>query len=476
MLLHPKQKTIVQSNARFKVIRAGRKAGKTALEVENLCFKAIVSSKNLGLSKTDFKTGRKVIYIAPTQDQARKIVWEALKSRLADVGKPNEQQLTMRVPNEDGEETTIFIGGWENRENYRGLADVIHITFDEVDTLRDFFIAWKEIFRPMFLDTKGTADFIGTPKKESGNLRRLEKQAQESPEEWECFHFTSKDNPFIPQSELDAIEKEYKDDRVSYRQEILAEYIDHTGSLFNYSALLDVFTNTVVKGKKYLIVDIANEGADTSVFSFWNGLEEYRREIFSGLNNEGVILKIKEFAMVEQIPYSHIIVDAVGVGSGVASSSSLNGIVGFKGSFSPIKTDINIVKVPDVGYLPDSTVLTSDYKNLRTQCVFTLADHINNHKIASKVGGELREKLIEEVFCYQDTSTGDGKRMCTQTEEIKQMIGRSPDNASTWIMRMYFVIMEKMIPGQSETTARAIEIQRMNFDRNFRRQEMNSSK
>ena len=75
--------------------------------------------------------------------------------------------------------------------------------------------------------------------------------------------------------------------------------------------------------------------------------------------------------MQEQIPYSHIAVDAIGVGAGVASSSLLTGIIGFKSSYAPIKTDANIVKLPNVSYLSTAT-LTSDYKNLRSQCVFTL--------------------------------------------------------------------------------------------------------
>src|SRR3990167_5836706 len=102
MKLHPKQKEIVESKARFKIIRAGRKGGKTSLEVENICFKAIASVNKLKLHKKVFTTGRKVLYVAPTKIQARTIVWEALKNRLHGAGKANEQTLEMKVPNEDG--------------------------------------------------------------------------------------------------------------------------------------------------------------------------------------------------------------------------------------------------------------------------------------------------------------------------------------------------------------------------------------
>lgn len=476
MLLHLKQKTIVRSPARFKVIRAGRKGGKTALEVETICFKAIIKAEALGLSKTEFSTGRKVLYIAPTQTQARNIIWEALKNRLHGVGTPNEQMLQMKVPNEDGTTTTIFVGGWENRENYRGLTDVIHITFDETDTLRDFFLSWLEIFRPMFLDTGGSADFVGTPKKENPNMKRLEKDFTYKGDQFECFHFTSRDNPYLAVSEIDALEEEYKNDREAYRQEILAEYVDNAGALFKYEALVDVFTNTIEKTtSKYLIIDVADDGTDKTKFSFWEGLEEYKRETFARLNTEGIIAKTREFAAQERIPYSHIAVDAIGVGAGVASSSLLDGIIGFKSSYAPIKTDLDIIKLPNVGYTKEAT-LVSDYKNLRSQCVFTLSGLVNNHEIASRVTGKDKEAVIEELSTYQDASKGDGKRLATPKEDVHEAIGRSPDDSDTWIMRMYFLIRERVSPDQSEARRQVVEVQQNKFLVNRRNQKQNSTK
>lgn len=466
---HPKQQQIVRSPARFKLVRAGRKGGKTALEVEIICFKAIASVKRLFLNKAVFATGRKVIYIAPTQKQARLIVWQALKNRLAGVGVANEQLLEMKVQNEDGLITTIYVGGYENRENYRGLTDVIHITFDEVDTLKEFFIYWKEIFRPMFLDTGGTADFIGTPKKENPNLKRLEIEFKAAGLDFECFHFTSKDNPHLSINELQAIEEEYKLDPVSYRQEILAEYVDNAGALFHYSALVDMFSNAIVRqNEQYLIVDVADDGTDKTIFSFWLGLEEYERQEFARLNTESIIAMIREFAAARRIPYSRIAVDAIGVGAGVASSSLLDGIIGFKSSYAPIKTDIDIVRLPNVRYTAEAR-LVSDYKNLRCQCVFILAEHVNNHLIASKATGRQKEVVIEELSNYQDASIGDGKRAATGKDKVKENIGHSPDSSDCFIMRMYFVLRARVQPDQSEEMSRVVQVQKAQFDRSRNR-------
>lgn len=458
---HSKQAEIIRSPKRFKVIRAGRKGGKTAMEVESIAYKAVVSSKKLNLTKDAFNTGRKIIYIAPTQTQARDIVWSAFKNRLHKLAKFNEQRLEIEIPNEDNLKTTIMIGGWENRENYRGLTDVIHITFDEVDTLKDFFISYQDIFRPMFLDTGGTADFIGTPNKKNPNLRRLEKIEDPS---YDFFHFTSKDNPFLSEDELRMIDNEYKDNRDAYRQEILAEHVEDTGALFSFNALVDIFSNTIVKeNARYLTVDIADDGSDKTIFSFWEGLEETHREEFERLNTESIVSKIREYAKQYMIPYSHIAVDAIGVGAGVASSSLLDGIIGYKSSYAPIKTDMSPVRIPNVGYLDKAPVLTSDYKNLRSQCIFTLAYHVNNHKIASRVSGKQKEDIIDELSLYQDITSGDGKRMATQKEDVRDNLGHSPDASDCFIMRMYFEVLRRVKPEVGEELTMVADVQRDRF-------------
>ena len=406
---------------------------------------------------------RPIFFIAPTQKQAREIVWEMLKNRLGSIGNYNESRLEVKIPTQDGGSSIIQIAGWENRENFRGKM-AKKIVFDEVDTMRDFFIGWQEIFRPSLVDLKGTADFIGTPKKENPNLRRLEKIAR-TDKDYAYFHFKTSDNPHISAQEIAKAKAEL--DFETYRQEFEAEYLDTIGALFHYDALVDVFSNTITKNEqKYLCVDIAEDGSDKTIFSFWEGLEEYRREEFSRLNTEGIVNQIREYASGDKIPYSHIAVDAIGVGAGVASSSLLDGIVGFKSSYQAIKTDTDIVRLPKVGYLENSKILVTDYKNLRSQCLFTLADKINNHLIASRVTGRQKENIIEELQNYQDSSKGDGKRMATQKEDIKEIIGRSPDASDCWLERMYFEIKAKILPFQSEEIGRQLLIQNRNFDKN----------
>lgn len=460
MELHNKQRQIVQSPKRFKVVRGGRRGGKTKLEVEDMCFEAMGGSN------------RPIFYIAPTQAQARSIIWEELKTRLHGTGAvANEARLEMKVPTVDKGWSLIKVAGWENRENFRGQKAWKEY-FDEVDTMKDFFIGWQEIFRPALTDYQGHAMFCGTPKSINPNLRRLAKQAETDPD-WGAFHFKTEDNPHISREELKKAKEEL--DYNTWMQEYEAEYLDNAGALFHFDALVDTFTNTVSKTPdKYLIIDCAEDGGDKWVFSYWEGLEEYLREEYQMAQHAARDM-IREKAAEHRIPFSNILVDAIGVGSNLPSEPLLVGIVGYKSSYAAIKTDVDIVRLPNVGYTKEAPLVT-DYANLRSQCVFTLAQHVNNRKIASRVTGAFKEAILEELPIYQDATKGDAKRFATPKEDVKAIIGHSPDHSDTWIMRMYFVVRNKMLPNQSEEGSRIVAMQKQQMAQRAHNQSVNSTK
>lgn len=461
MQLHTKQREVAQSPARFKVLRAGRRSGKTAFNIEDCCFRAVR------------KKDQNILYVSPNQKQSRSIVWEDLKKRLYPIGATfNEQRLEIKVPTAEAGTSTIFVGGWETRESYRGMR-FHHVVFDELDTLRDFFVSWQEIFRPALTDTAGSATFIGTPKSDSRNLQRLEKFA-ENDSDYRTFHFTSYDNPHVSDIEIDKAKAELAYD--TFKQEYMAEYVENQGALFNYSALVDVFSNSIDRGtSKYLIIDIAGDGSDRTVFSYWEGLVEYKRVGYERLNSESIKMKIREEAQSHKIPFSHVLVDAIGVGEHLPHDPLLDGIVGFKSSFAAIKTDHSIVALPNVHYTKEAP-LTSDYKNLRSQCIFTLADLVNNHKIASEVEGQAKEVILQELPLYTDDSKGDGKRFATPKEEIKKRLGRSPDDSDCLIMRMFFVLTERLSPMQSEERIERAKKTAQQFLQGHSMSEFNSNK
>ena len=94
--LHSKQMEVMQSQARFKVVAAGRRFGKSYLATVTLLLAALSSPK---------KTA-KVWYIAPTYGQAEDIMWQMLLEIAGDlITKKWKNKLTVELIN--GQQITL---------------------------------------------------------------------------------------------------------------------------------------------------------------------------------------------------------------------------------------------------------------------------------------------------------------------------------------------------------------------------------
>lgn len=188
MVLHPKQNEIAEDTHRFRVLRCGRRFGKTILACEEI--------KGVVLSKPSYVT-----YFATTYQQARDIAWETLKKELKPVAITiNESRLEMRLRSLKGGESVLQLRGWEAIESERGKKNDF-LVLDEVASYRNFWIGWQEVLRPTLTDTRGEALFPSTPKGYNHfyDLCNLELKD----DEWKSFHYTSWDNPFLPTDELE---------------------------------------------------------------------------------------------------------------------------------------------------------------------------------------------------------------------------------------------------------------------------------
>ncbi len=223
------------------------------------------------------------------------------------------------------------------------------------------------------------------------------------------------------------------------------EYDENADSLISSDALIDLFSNTIEKKEKehkYLIADVARLGKDATVFSFWRGLEVYRIEKFLKQTTDITAQKIKDFSAMEEIPYSHILIDEDGIGGGVVDN--LYGVKGFTANSSPIKTKTQIkIKKTNLAELNVLPEIRPNFQNLKAQCGFKLAEMINEHKIRISAAGE-KDEIIEELsgILRQKDQDKDGKLKLRPKEEVKTEIGRSPDIGDTFVMRMFFELLE----------------------------------
>lgn len=252
---HSKQQAFIDSQAKRKVIRAGRRGGKTV-------GIAIYAVKR-------FLAGRRILYATPTQDQIDRF-WFEVKQALAEaieVGLYSKNE-TRHIIEREGTENRIRAKTAWNADTLRGdYAD--ELILDEYQLMSED--TWGEVGAPMMLDTNGNATFIYTPPsirstsvskaKDKRHASKLFIKAQEDRSgRWAAFHFSSLDNPHLSGEALDEITQDMT--RLAYEQEILALDKDD-----NPNALWDTLTIEglrVTKAPELLRIATAIDPSGTS--------------------------------------------------------------------------------------------------------------------------------------------------------------------------------------------------------------------
>ena len=204
------QAKVYRSVARFKVVCAGRRFGKTFLAINYLLNKA----------ETD---GTMNWYVAPTYRQAKQIAWKMLK-RLTPapwVESWNETDLTAHLVN--GSE--ISLRGADNPDALRGVSLNSAVLDEYADMSPD---VWHEVLRPALADRQGGALFIGTPKG-FNHFHDLWTAAHDR-DGWAAWSFTTAEGGNVKQSEIDAAKAEL--DERTFRQEFMASFETLAGRVY----------------------------------------------------------------------------------------------------------------------------------------------------------------------------------------------------------------------------------------------------
>jgi hypothetical protein len=253
--LHPGQMRVFQSKARFVIVTAGRRWGKTVLAGSRAITKA------LDPANTKRKPG---FIIAPIATQAKLLYWQFLLDKLGGVGGPfienalvNEGHIYLK----NG--VLIGVKGSDRPDTLRGVG-LYHVEMDEYADMKPE--TWESIIRPALADVQGTACFIGTPKGRNHFYELIQTHCvKESDPDWEWFHFSSYENPYLQKSEIEVARKTMASG--VFRQEFLASFetggTDHfKDEWFKYEeeepyTLNERGEKTVIPGDWYVTVDLA---------------------------------------------------------------------------------------------------------------------------------------------------------------------------------------------------------------------------
>ena len=205
--LHSGQIDVAKSNARFKVLVAGRRWGKTRLGVWLCIAKAM--------------QGKKTWWVAPTYSMAME-GWKEIRRLGIDYGcTVKEYEKTLYTPTGG----YVTVRSADNPDRLRG-AGLDYIVLDECAYIKE--ATWKEVLRPTLTERQGGALFISTPKGYNW-FSKIYDDAEYNTD-WERWQKPTSTNPLVPETELEIAKKEIGS--FLFSQEYLAEFIEQSGGLF----------------------------------------------------------------------------------------------------------------------------------------------------------------------------------------------------------------------------------------------------
>ena len=233
--LLPWQEEVFHDTTRFKVVAAGRRTGKSRLAAWLLIINALQTEKG------------QVFYVAPTQGQARDIMWQTLM----ELGHPviagsHINNLQIKLVNG----TMISLKGADRPETMRGVS-LGFLVMDEYADMKPE--VWEQILRPALADQKGRALFIGTPMGRN-HFYELYKYAELGDDEtYKSWHFTSYDNSMLDSGEIDIAKKSMSS--YAFRQEFMASFEARGSEMFKEEWVR--FGESPGEGDYYIAVDLA---------------------------------------------------------------------------------------------------------------------------------------------------------------------------------------------------------------------------
>ncbi len=216
---HLQQSRYAHSPARFNVVPAGRRSGKTEIAKRKLVRAAL--RKPL-IYPARYFAG------APTYQQAKRIFWDDLKALVPKqflARKPSESELMLELKNG----TQLHVLGMDKPARIEGSPWDGGI-LDEYGNMKAE--VWGEHVRPALADRRGWCDFTGVPEGRNHYYRLWLKAIADTTGEWAGFTWKSAD--ILPPDEIAAARLDL--DPLVFEQEYEASFVSFEGrAYYNFS-------------------------------------------------------------------------------------------------------------------------------------------------------------------------------------------------------------------------------------------------
>ena len=204
------QGEVFQSDARFRVLVAGRRFGKSYLS----CIELLRGAIN--------KPGETFFYCAPTYRMAKDIAWKTIKQLVPQAWVKSKNESDLKIELRNG--SMIELKGTENAMALRGRS-LSGCVLDEA-AFMDAGV-WFEVLRPALADKQGWALFISTPEGTASWFYDLWCYAGEVANDWKRWSYTTIEGGNVPPEEVEAARSQL--DPRTFRQEFEASFENLSG-------------------------------------------------------------------------------------------------------------------------------------------------------------------------------------------------------------------------------------------------------
>jgi len=236
------------------------------------------------------------------------------------------------------------------------------------------------------------------------------------------------DNPHLPASYIEML----KELPPMQRKRLLEgdwDYLEDSDSLFKF----DEISSCIYKfepnpsEKKYMTVDVARFGDDRSVVMIWVGLAVISCHIYRKVSTTELSSEIRDLMKFHGIHPQQVIIDSDGVGGGVAD------------------------QIKGTNFVNNARPLhEQNFTNLKSQCYIKLSELFREGKISlNLLEPAVVEDLTQELLAIKLKDVDkDNKVGVMSKDEMKRILGKSPDLSDALMMRMYPEIKTSKTTGR----------------------------
>lgn len=224
---------------------------------------------------------------------------------------------------------------------------------------------------------------------------------------------TSHDNPYLPSSYIQTLERLPEQERLRL---LLGswEYDESEDALFQYDNLLRCFREETLTGEMFVTADIARLGKDRTTICLWRGLQLLELFVLKKQRITETVDFIRSLIAKHNVRLQNVIADEDGVGGGCVDVLRCRGFLNGSRAKKPER-----------------------FVNLKAECYFKLAELVEQNKIIFP--SKHKDDIVKELdIVRRKNIDSDNKLSVTSKEEIQRMHGISPDIADAIMMRTFF--------------------------------------